>query len=86
VALVLVSQSRHKEGNPPYLKSPVVDEEKMRPCHWQRLGMWRIPNPNPTESDTFPKSEIRRILKIYYLIMTDSKFLFRSNSTIIFDW
>jgi len=32
-------------------------------CCWS-LGMWRIPNPNPTESGTFLKSAIRRILKI----------------------
>jgi len=46
--------------------------------------MWRIPNPNPTESDTF--SKIRNPSDTKNPIMTDSKILFWSNSAIIFDW
>jgi len=61
------------------------------------LGMWRIPNPhpNPTESNTFLKSEIRQILKIrsqriYKLLFQSNLFtvytiIFITNSSTLID-
>jgi len=34
IRLVLASESRHKGCNAPSIRSPVVDEERMRPGHW----------------------------------------------------
>jgi len=34
ILMLLVSKSRHKGRNAPSVRSPVVDEERMRPGYW----------------------------------------------------